>query len=72
MGNGEHGSHGTPIREVPNDPPHVALGEVSPRRRGDERAHKPSSTTTKADAPVAIPARIGETPDLASAAAAVP
>src|SRR5215208_7196958 len=38
--NGEHGSHGTPIREVPHDSPHVALGEVSPWWRGDERAHE--------------------------------
>src|SRR5215203_651042 len=38
--NGEHGSHGTPIREVPHDSPHVALGEVSPRWWGDERAHE--------------------------------
>src|SRR5215208_5039152 len=38
--NGEHGSHRTPIREVPHDSPHVALGEVSPRWRGDERAHE--------------------------------
>src|SRR5215204_6296879 len=38
--NGEHGSHGTPKREVPHDSPHVALGEVSPRWRSYERAYE--------------------------------
>ena len=68
---GEHRPGDGPVTEMPHELPHVAIERVGQRRGAKNALIKPPSTT-KAIAPVAIPATSGGTPALASTAAAVP